>query len=387
MFLYFHNSRILKLRRAWGIDDVLTPEEDSMKSLFDPVQLGALELSNRIVMAPLTRSRSGAARVPNEMMRDYYVQRAGAGLILTEATAVSPMGVGYADTPGIWSEEQVRGWRMITEAVHRAGGKIVMQLWHVGRVSHSSFLGGALPVAPSAVAPAGNVSLLRPQRPYETPRALETREVRETVQDYRRAAENAKRAGFDGVEIHAANGYLPNQFLESKTNLRTDEYGGSVENRARFLLEITDAAIEVWGAERVGVHLSPRGGSHDIDDADPATTYGHVARELRNRKVAFLFIREKQGETYLTPVLKEQFGGPVIANEGLDPSKAQTFLSGSPVDLISFGRMFISNPDLVDRIRTGAPLTPPDPSTFYTPGPRGYLDYPTASSASIGTAR
>jgi 2,4-dienoyl-CoA reductase-like NADH-dependent reductase (Old Yellow Enzyme family) len=351
-----------------------------VKSLFETVQVGALTLSNRIVMAPLTRSRAGAERIPNDLMLEYYVQRASAGLIITEATAISPMGVGYADTPGIWSEAQVQGWKKITEAVHKAGGKMVLQLWHVGRISHSSFLKGALPVAPSAIAPAGHVSLVRPITAYETPRALETAEVKAIVQDYKHAAENAKRAGFDGVEIHGANGYLPNQFLESSTNLRTDEYGGTVENRARFLLEITDAVVDVWGADRVGLHLSPRGQSHDMGDANPKETYGYLAAELKKRHVAFLFIRERQDEGYLTPYLKERFGGAVIANEAIDPEKAAAAINELPVEMISFGRYYISNPDLVERLKKGLPLTPPEPSTFYAQGAKGYTDYPFASS-------
>ena len=225
-----------------------------MPTLFDPLLVGDLELPNRIVMAPLTRSRASAGRVPNQLMAEYYAQRASAGLILSEATAVTPQGVGYVDTPGIWTEEQVEGWKLVTEAVHRTGGRIFMQLWHVGRISDPSLLDGQLPVAPSAIAAGGHVSLLRPQRPYVQPRALETDEIPGIVEAYRRGALNAQRAGFDGVEVHGANGYLLDQFLQSSTNQRTDRYGGSLENRARLLLEVTDAAIEVWGAGRVGVH-------------------------------------------------------------------------------------------------------------------------------------
>lgn len=349
--------------------------EDPVRTLFDQVEVGAMKLKNRIVMAPLTRSRAGVERVPNALMRDYYVQRAGAGLIITEATAVSPMGVGYAETPGIWSDAQVEGWKMITDAVHAAGGKIVVQLWHVGRISHSHFLDGALPVAPSAIRPAGHVSLLRPQCEYEIPRALETHEVKSTVEDYLKAAENAKRAGFDGVKIHGANGYLSDQFLESGTNQRTDQYGGSLENRARFLLEITDAAVAVWGADRVGVHLSPRGTAHDIHDKNPRETFGYVARELGRRKLAFIFARERVSEDFLTPELKAQFGGTVIANDSLDLANASTLVEAGSADLVAFGRMYIANPDLVERARTGIAFSDPDTSTFYSPGPKGYTDY------------
>lgn len=263
-----------------------------MPSLFDPLLIGDLLLPNRIVMAPLTRSRAGAARVPNELMARYYADRASAGLIVSEATSVTPQGVGYADTPGIWSDEQVAGWKIVTDAVHQAGGRIFMQLWHVGRVSDPIFLDGALPVAPSAIAPGGHVSLVRPERPFVTPRALALDEIPAIVAAYRKGAENAKAAGFDGVEIHGANGYLLDQFLQDSTNQRTDAYGGPIENRARLLLEVTDAAIDVWGAQRVGVHLAPRGDAHSMGDSDPLATFGHVARELGRRKIAFVFARE-----------------------------------------------------------------------------------------------
>lgn len=348
-----------------------------MSNLFEPTQAGAFKMKNRIVMAPLTRSRCDAGRVPNGLMRDYYVQRASAGLILTEATSVTPMGVGYADTPGIWSEDQVEGWKKITEAVHAAGGTIVLQLWHVGRISDPMFLNGQLPVAPSAIAPQGNVSLLRPPRPFVTPRALERDEIPDLIEDYRRGAANAKRAGFDGVEIHGANGYLPDQFLQDGSNHRTDDYGGPVKNRARFLLEATDAAISVWGADRVGVHLSPRSDSNYISESDPRGTFGYVAQELGRRKIAFLFIREKAGPGYLTPELKKLFGGHVIANEGLSVGVAEELVSGGGADSVSFGKLFIANPDLPARLAKGAPLNPPDPSTFYAGGAKGYVDYPT----------
>lgn len=347
-----------------------------MSELFTPVTLGDIRLPNRIVMSPLTRSRAGAERIPNTLMRDYYVQRASAGLILTEATAVSPMGVGYADTPGIWSNEQVSGWQRITGAVHAAGGRIVLQLWHVGRISDPSFLNGELPVAPSAIAAEGDVSLLRPKRPFVTPRALERDEIAGIVEAYRLGAENAYKAGFDGVEIHGANGYLPDQFLQDSSNQRTDDYGGSIENRARFLLEITDAAISVWGAGRVGVHLAPRGDSHSMGDSNPRETFGYVARELGKRGVAFIFLRERAGEGYLTPYLKQEFGGHVIANEGLGQYESELLLESGGADSVAFGKLFISNPDLVERLRVRAALNPYDPTTFYSPGPEGYVDYP-----------
>jgi 2,4-dienoyl-CoA reductase-like NADH-dependent reductase (Old Yellow Enzyme family) len=350
-----------------------------MPTLFDSLKLGDITIPNRLIMAPLTRSRASEGRVPNELMLEYYVQRAGAGLILTEATAVSPMGVGYADTPGIWSDEQVAGWKKITDAVHAKGGRIFLQLWHVGRISDPSFLGGEAPLAPSAIKPKGHVSLLRPMRDYVTPRAIGLEEIPKIVEEYRKGAENAKKAGFDGVEIHGANGYLPDQFLQSKTNERTDQYGGSVENRARFLLEVTDAAIGVWGAGRVGVHLAPRGDSHDIGDANPRETFGYVARELGKRKVAFIFAREHLGEGRLGPYLKEQFGGPYIANEKLSKADAEKLIASGEADAVSYGVLYIANPDLERRFRENLPLNEPNPSTFYAKGATGYTDYPAYS--------
>ena len=347
-----------------------------MPTLFDPVQIGAWRLPNRIVMAPLTRCRASSGRVPNDLMREYYVQRASAGLIISEATAVSPMGVGYPDTPGIWSDEQVGGWKKITEAVHGAGGRILIQLWHVGRISDPFYLDGQPPVAPSAIAAEGHVNLLRPKRAFVTPRALEREEIPGIVDAYRLGAENAKASGFDGVEIHGANGYLLDQFLQDKTNRRTDDYGGPVENRARLMLEVADACIAVWGADRVGMHLAPRGDVHSMGDSDPAATFGHVARELGKRKIAFLCTREHLGPDRLSPRLKEIFGGPLIANENFDLESAQRVIADGEADAVAFGRMFIANPDLPERFASGAPLNPPDPATFYASGPEGYTDYP-----------
>ena len=347
-----------------------------MPDLFDPITVGDLVLPNRVFMAPLTRCRADAGRVPNALMAEYYAQRASAGLILTEATSVESMGVGYPDTPGIWSPEQVAGWRLVTDAVHARGGRIFLQLWHVGRISHSSYLGGALPVAPSAIRPEGHVSLLRPKRPFETPRALDLDEIPGRIEAYRRGAANAKAAGFDGVEIHGANGYLPDQFLQDGSNRRTDAYGGPVENRARFLLEATDAAISVWGPGRVGVHLAPRGDAHSMGDSDPAATFGYVARELGRRKIAFLCARESLGERRLVPELKAAFGGTVVANEKFTRETAGQVLAAGEADAVAFGVLFIANPDLPRRIALGAPLNAPDPATFYAPGPAGYTDYP-----------
>ncbi|MGX5220630.1 MULTISPECIES: alkene reductase [Pseudomonas] len=347
-----------------------------MTTLFDPIKIGDLELNNRIIMAPLTRARADERRVPNALMAEYYVQRASAGLIISEATAVTPMGVGYANTPGIWSDEQIRGWSNITQAVHANGGKIVLQLWHVGRISDPSFLNGEAPVAPSAIAAKGHVSLLRPLRDYPVPRALETEELDDIVEAYRQGAENAKAAGFDGVEIHGANGYLLDQFLQDSTNKRTDRYGGSIENRARLLLEVTDAVISVWGAGRVGVHLAPRADSHDMGDSQRSETFTYVASELGKRGIAFICAREKAADDSLAPSLKQAFGGVFIANERFTKEQSNEWLATGKADAIAFGVPFIANPDLPARLQADAPLNEPQPETFYGSGPVGYIDYP-----------
>ena len=348
-----------------------------MPTLFDPLQIGDITLSNRIIMAPLTRQRAEEIRVPNALMAKYDAERATAGLIISEATSVTPQGVGYADTPGIWSQEQVEGWKIVTNAVHAAGGKIFLQLWHVGRISDPLFLNGELPVAPSAIPAQGHVSLVRPERPYVTPRALELDEIAGVVEAFRKGAENAKAAGFDGVEVHGANGYLLDQFLQDSTNKRTDTYGGPVENRARLLLEITDACIDVWGANRVGVHLAPRRDSHNMGDSDPAATFGYVARELGKRKIAFIAAREALGDDRLGPQLKKAFGGPYIANEKFTKETAQHVLDAGEADAVAWGQLFIANPDLVRRFETNAPLNKPNPATYYARGETGYVDYPT----------
>ncbi|MGO4158266.1 alkene reductase [Cupriavidus sp. YAF13] len=348
-----------------------------MTSLFDPIRIGNLDLANRVIMAPLTRSRAvGGGRVPNALMAEYYVQRASAGLILSEATSVTPQGVGYADTPGIWSDEQVAGWKVVTDAVHAAGGRIFLQLWHVGRISDPVFLDGELPVAPSAIAAAGNVSLVRPKRAFVTPRALETDEIPGIVAAFRHGAENAKAAGFDGVEVHGANGYLLDQFLQDSTNKRTDAYGGSLENRARLLLEVTDACIDVWGASRVGVHLAPRADAHDMGDSDLPATFGYVARELGKRGIAFICSREALGEPRLGPALKKAFGGTYIANEKMTKETAEHVLQAGEADAVAFGQLFIANPDLPRRLQIDAPLNAPQPETYYHSGAEGYIDYP-----------
>lgn len=355
-----------------------------MPSLFDPLKIGDLTLPNRMIMAPLTRARAGESRIPNAMMADYYRQRASAGLIISEGVPVDPSGVGYADVPGVWSCEQTEAWKQVTRAVHEAGGRIFMQIWHVGRISDPVFLAGRLPVAPSAIAAEGHVSLLRPQRPYAVPRALGLDEIPGVVEAFRRAAENAQAAGFDGVELHGANGYLLDQFLQDGANHRTDAYGGRVENRARLMLEAADAAISVWGADRVAMHLAPRGDSNGISDSDREATFTYVARELGKRKIAFIAAREYVGPDSLGPKLKAAFGGVYVANEKLTAVTAQAALDAGWADAAAFGKAFLANPDLVERMRRGAPLNDPDPSTFYASGPKGYVDYPALAREPAG---
>lgn len=349
-----------------------------MTSLFDPIRLGDLDLPNRVIMAPLTRTRATPdGRVPTALMAEQYVQRTSAGLIVSEATSVEAMGVGYANTPGIWSKEQTEGWKNVTKAVHNAGGRISLQLWHVGRISDPEFLGGLAPVSASGIAADGFVSLMRPKRAYPTPRALRLDEIPGIVEAFRRGAENALAAGFDGVEIHGANGYLLDQFLQDGSNKRDDAYGGPIENRARLHLEVADACISVWGADRVGMHLAPRGDSHDMGDSDLAGTFGYLARELGKRQLAFLFLREHVGPDRLAPALKKAFGGPVIGNEQYTLEQSIADLQGGMVDAIGFGRTFIANPDLPARLKAGAPLNELNPATLYAQGPEGYTDYPT----------
>jgi 2,4-dienoyl-CoA reductase-like NADH-dependent reductase (Old Yellow Enzyme family) len=310
------------------------------------------------------------------MMAEYYRQRSSAGLIISEATSVTAMGVGYPDTPGIWSDEQVEGWKLVTKAVHDAGGLIVLQLWHVGRMSDPLYLDGQLPVAPSAIAAEGHISLVRPKKAFVTPRALELAEIPPIIEAYRKGAENAKEAGFDGVELHGANGYLPDQFLQDGTNKRTDEYGGPIENRARFMLEALDAAISVWGPDRVGLHLAPRSDAHGMSDSNPAATFGYVAREAGKRKIAFICARESLDEPRQGPMMKKAFGGMFIANQKMTKETSDQLLAKGEADAVAFGQLFIANPDLPLRFAKDAPLNMPDPETFYATGPEGYTDYP-----------
>ncbi|MDR8398373.1 alkene reductase [Paraburkholderia sp. USG1] len=347
-----------------------------MPTLFDPIRIGDLDLPNRILMSPMTRSRASTGRVPNALMADYYAQRASAGLIITEATDISPSSAGYEDTPGIWNSQQVAGWKIVTDAVHRAGGRIMVQLWHVGRISDPSFLGGQAPVAPSAIAAQGTVSRLRPERPYAVPRALRVEEIAALVQDFRTAAKNAQAAGFDGVELHGANGYLLDQFLQDSTNHRTDEYGGPVANRARLMFEVVDAAISVWGPDRVGLHLAPRADLHSMGDSDLLGTFTYVARQARQRKLAFLMAREHVADDSIGATLKHEFGGVYVANEKFTVEQAQAALDNKLADAIGFGLGFLANPDLPERLRTGAPLNEPVFDKLQGGGAEGYIDYP-----------
>jgi N-ethylmaleimide reductase len=346
--------------------------------LFTPIQLGALALPDRVVMAPMTRNRAGPGNIPGALAAEYYRQRASAGLIITEATQVSPQGVGYPGTPGIHSAEQVAGWRRVTDAVHAAGGRIFLQLWHVGRISHPSLQpDGALPVAPSAVAAAGDAFTASGPQPFVTPRALETEEIPGIAAQFENGARHALAAGFDGVEIHGANGYLIDQFLRDGTNRRTDRYGGSVENRGRFLLEVTKAVAGVWGPDRVGVRLSPQSDFNDMHDSDPAATFGYAAQALAPFGLAYLHVVEPVGTT--TPLaarLKQAFRGQLIVNGGSNRALAEAALARGEADLVSFGASFLANPDLPLRLARNAALNAPDPATFYGGDQRGYTDYP-----------
>ena len=349
-----------------------------MTDFVSPIQFGELKLKNRVVMAPLTRSRATADRVPTELMAEYYAQRASAGLIIAEATVISEEANGYENTPGLFTDAQVAGWKKVTDAVHAKDGLIVSQLWHVGRVSHPDLLNGETPVSASAVQQAGHVSLLRPKRSYVLPRALEISEIHAITEQFKQAAIRAKEAGFDGVELHAANGYLIDQFLQTKTNLREDEYGGSVENRARFLLEVVDALIEVWGAGRVGVHLAPRGDEHDMGDHDPRETFGYAMEQLGQRQIAFFFTREYLAEDSMSEYLKERSNGVAyIANMKLDRSSALDLLSSEKADAVSFGKAYIANPDLFERLVIDAEMNELKLENMLgTDVAEGYIDYP-----------
>lgn len=352
-----------------------------MTELLKPLKVGDLQLNNRIIMAPLTRCRCDADGIPSAIMIDYYRQRATAGMIIAEATAVSPMSIGYPNTPGIWSSAQVQAWKKITEAVHLQGGKILLQLWHVGRMSDPGYLNGALPVAPSAIAPEGNISLVRPKKQFVTPRALELHEIEEIIETFRKGAENAKEAGFDGVEIHGANGYLLNQFMNAGSNQREDNYGGSLKNRCRLMLEVIDVVTAVWGSGRVGLHISPQDDEHSMLQNDPAAAlaeYAYLMEEVNKRKIAFVFARESVHSPVRSgPELRKIFNGVYIANEDFTLQDAENALETGEADAIGFGRLFISNPDLPERISKNAVLNEADADRYYyTRIEQGYTDYP-----------
>ena len=352
--------------------------------LLSPVRLGDLELSNRMVMAPMTRNRAGEGNVPTDLVAAYYAQRASAGLIVTEATPVEPRGHGYPRIPGLYTDRQEEGWREVAAAVHGEGGRIFSQLWHCGRISHPRTQPeGRRPVAPSQIRPDGSIQTDDGEKSFVPPRALETGEVGEVVGHFGRAARRAREAGFDGVELHGANGYLVDQFLRDGTNRRDDRYGGSLDGRVRFLAEVTDALVEAWGPDRVGVRLSPLNPFNDMSDSDPAATFGAAAEVLGERGIAYLHVVEPdadghEGEEHpVVTRMREAFGGTVILNGGYDRDRAERAVLSGRADLVSFGKLFLANPDLPERFARGLPLNEPDPSTFYGGGAEGYIDYPT----------
>jgi N-ethylmaleimide reductase len=353
----------------------------STSVLQQPLLKGPLKFKNRIFMAPMTRSRA-IEQKPNELMVEYYRQRASAGLIFTEGVQISPQGVGYIFTPGIHTHEQAEGWKRVTEAVHANGGQIFLQLWHVGRVSHPDLQDGNLPVAPSAIGFKGQAYTLSGPKDVVTPRSLEINEIKAIISDFKRSAQLAKEAGFDGVEIHGANGYLPAQFLEDSSNARSDEYGGSVENRARFLLEVTKAVIDVWGPDRVSVRLSPRNPFNGMSDRDPERTYLHVVREFEKLKLGMLHIVEPMvlpdGIETLAPKMRKIFSGLLVLNLGYNQQTAERSINQGLADAISFGSLFIANPDLPERFANGIALATPDRATMYGGNEKGFTDYPKA---------
>jgi N-ethylmaleimide reductase len=369
-----------------------------MSTLFSPIKIGPYQLAHRAVMAPLTRMRSDPGDIPGDLMLEYYSQRASkGGLIISEATPVSIRGYGYAGAPGIYSDRQIAGWRHVTDAVHARGDRIFLQLWHVGRQSHPDLQpNGEAPVAPSAIAAEGYAYTKQGEVPFSMPRALALEEIPGIIEEFRAGAERALRAGFDGVEIHGANGYLPDQFLRDGTNKRTDEYSGSIENRARFLLEVTQAAISVWGANLVGVRLSPSGSYGSMSDSDPANTFGYVARELDRLGIAYLHVVEPRikgieeiakGQAPIAAQhLRRKFSRTLIAAGGFTGESAAAIVASGDAALVAFGRHFISNPDLPERLRRGLPLNRYDRSTFYGGDGRGYTDYPTHAETSAATA-
>ncbi|MEM9007888.1 MAG: alkene reductase [Cyanobacteria bacterium P01_F01_bin.86] len=369
---------------------IATPTDSALASIFQPLQLGEIATPNRIIMAPLTRARSGVSRIPNGLMQEYYSQRASAGLIISEATQISEQAAGWQQTPGIYNDEQIAGWQKITEAVHQRGGKIVLQLWHTGRASHPDFQpNGDLPVSASAIAPQGEIHTPLGKKSYVSPRPLTLEEIPGVVEQYATATRNAKAAGFDGVEIHAANGYLIDQFLRDGTNQRTDKYGGLIENRARFLLEITEAVVNEWSCDRVGVRLSPYVAFNDMKDSNPLATFTYVAEALNRFNLAYLHVIEALPGHFMAaaddvepilPHLRKAFKGSIILNGGYDAQTGATAIQNQATDAIAYGVPFIANPDLVERFKQNAPLNEPDPATFYTHDSKGYTDYPVLAS-------
>jgi N-ethylmaleimide reductase len=354
-----------------------------MTNLFDPITVGAIDAPNRIMMAPLTRGRATEGHVPTPLMGEYYGQRASAGLIISEATGITQQGLGWPNAPGLWSEEQVTGWKPIVRAVHEAGGRIVAQLWHMGRLVHPDFLGGTQPVSASATAAPGHAHTHDGTKPYAESRALELHEIAQIIDDYRRAAEHAMAAGFDGVQLHAANGYLIDQFLRDGTNRRLDSYGGTVENRIRLLTEVTQTLISVAGADRTGVRLSPNDDPQGCGDSESETLFTKAAEELGRLQIAFLELRASRPEStfrpairQLVPSIRRAFKGTLILNSDYSLDDASQALRMGEADAIAFGRPFLANPDLPARLAQRSALNPPNTKTFYTPGPMGYTDYP-----------
>ena len=358
----------------------------SISTLFSPAQIGSVPVANRIVMAPLTRSRAAAGNVPHALNEVYYAQRASAGLIISEATQITPQGQGYPRTPGIHSAEQVAGWQSVTRAVHARGGKIFLQLWHVGRVSHPlTQADGGLPVAPSAIQPAGEIYTEQGMKPFVTPRALALDEIPALVADFRQAAENAKAAGFDGVEVHAANGYLLDQFLRDGTNRRDDAYGGRIENRARLLREVIEAVLQVWQPSQVGVRLSPTNPFNDIADSTPQASFEAVATQLNAYGLAYLHVVQEAKDGFDYMRLRQAFRGAYITNGGYERDSAIAELAQERADFVAFGKLFIANPDLPARLLSNGPYNVPRPESFYAGGSEGYDDYPALDAAAVGS--
>lgn len=374
-------SLLLGALLAPAFKHAIASESRVRPGLLEPSRVGSLKLPNRMVMAPLTRGRAGAPRTANALMAEYYTQRASAGLIVTEGVAISPRGYGWLGSPGIYTDAHVAGWKAVTESVHQKGGRIFLQLWHTGRVSHPDFQNGETPIGPSAIAADDDTYTPSGKKKYVTPRAMTQRDISEATREFAQAAERAWQAGFDGVEIHAANGYLIDQFIRDGSNQRTDRYGGSVRNRLRLLLEVTEAVARVVPVDRLGVRLSPTNPYNDMRDADPAATFTQAAQALNGFGLAYLHIVDAVAESpaqeplRVAPRMRAVFDGPLILNEGYDAVTGAAALAAGEADLIAYGRHFLANPDLVERFRRGARLNAPDPSTFYTEGSKGYTDY------------